>query len=71
MQRNFMNSYTEIDTPALLNDHYKIIQDRWDQALTACELDGDECMPASLSSILRMTKDPDFRPTPLTAMGPS
>ena len=39
MQRNFMNSYTEIDTPALLNDHYEIIQDRWDQALTACELD--------------------------------
>ena len=39
MQRNFMNSYTEIDTPALLNDHYEIIQDRWDQALTACQLD--------------------------------
>ena len=69
MQRNFMNSYTEIDTPALLNDHYEIIQDRWDQALTACQLDVVILHAGAARFILRMTKDLDFKPTPTYCNG--
>ena len=64
MQRNFMNSYTEIDTPALLNEHYEIIQDRWDQALTACQLDVVILHAGAARFYFEDDQGPRFQPNP-------
>ena len=39
IQHDSISSYADIDTPALLDDHYRIIHERWWQAMTACALD--------------------------------